>query len=65
MATEPEKMMFDANLREFAFRTSTICGMEEDGKISQDQAYEQIKLLWRQLQRSKDGLRIEDGRASQ
>jgi hypothetical protein len=52
----PEHLAFDANLQEFAQRVSLICGLETGGKVSQDEAYDQIKQLWKQLKKSKDGL---------
>ena len=54
----PEHLMFDANLQEFAQRTSYICGLETGGKISPEEAYYQIKQLWQQLKDSKQQLGI-------
>lgn len=52
----PEKLIFDANLQEFAQRISYVCGLENSGKISPEDAYEQIKSLWKQLKQSKQEL---------
>lgn len=49
----PEGLAFNANLQEFANRISIICGLETGGKISPDDAYRQIKQLWKQLKDSK------------
>lgn len=49
----PEQLAFNANLQEFASRVSIICGLETGGKISSQDAYEQIKALWKQLKQSK------------
>lgn len=49
--TAPEKMMFDAKLQEFANRIGLIC---------QEEAYDRIKQLWKQLKLSKKNLRIGD-----
>jgi organic radical activating enzyme len=49
----PEKLAFNANLQEFAQRVSYVCALETNGKISTDEAYQQIKSLWKQLKRSK------------
>lgn len=49
----PEALAFNANLQEFANRVSIICGLETGGKISSDEAYQQIKQLWKHLKDSK------------
>jgi len=60
--TFPEEMIFDANLQEFANRVGIICGLESGGKISQQEAYERIRSLWKQLKKSRRNLHIsEDG----
>lgn len=58
--TFPEKMLFDSNLQEFANRVGLICGLETGGKISQGQAYERIKELWKKLKESKKNLHVAD-----
>ena len=55
---EPENLVFNANLQEFAQKVSYICNLETGGKISPDEAYYQIKLLWKQLKHSKKELKI-------
>jgi len=52
----PEQLAFNANLQEFAQRVSLICGLETGGKISSDDAYDQIKTLWKNLKDSKKEL---------
>ena len=52
----PAHLAFNANLQEFASRVSLLCGLETGGKISTDQAYQQIKDLWTQLKESKKAL---------
>ncbi|NER32611.1 MAG: hypothetical protein F6J93_00775 [Oscillatoria sp. SIO1A7] len=54
----PENLAFNANLQEFAQRVSYICCLETGGKISPEQAYYEIKDLWKQLKKSKQELRI-------
>lgn len=54
----PEHLAFNANLQEFAQRISVICALETNGKISPEEAYEQIQQLYRQLRESKKGLGI-------
>ncbi len=55
---KPEKLDFNANLQEFAQRVSFICNLETAGKIETVEAYEQIKLLWKRLRKSKKELGI-------
>jgi hypothetical protein len=55
---KPENLVFNANLQEFAQKVSYICNLETGGKISPDEAYYQIKLLWKQLKHSKKELKI-------
>ena len=52
----PENLVFNANLQEFSNRIGLICGLETNGKLSPDEAYTQIRSLWKQLKRSKKTL---------
>lgn len=54
----PQNLAFDANLQEFAHKVTFICSLETGGKLSPEQAYEEIKVLWKQLKRSKKQLGI-------
>lgn len=54
----PQNLAFNANLQEFAQRVSYVCNLETGGKISPDDAYEQIKKLWKELKQSKKNLGI-------
>ncbi len=54
----PENLAFNANLQEFSQRVGYICSLETNGKLSPDQAYREIKSLWKQLKRSKKQLGI-------
>ena len=47
-----------------ANRIGLICGLESGGKISQEEAYDRIKQLWKQLKQSKKNLRVGDGPVS-
>ncbi|MEM6835235.1 MAG: hypothetical protein AAF609_00130 [Cyanobacteria bacterium P01_C01_bin.120] len=49
-------LTFNANLQEFAQRISFICNLETGGKITADEAYQEIKQLWKQLKSSKKNL---------
>ena len=55
---KPENLVFNANLQEFAQRVSYICNLETAGKLSPEESYEKIRLLWKQLKRSKQQLGI-------
>ena len=55
---QPESLVFNANLQEFAQKINYICNLETGGKIAPEDAYKQIKYLWKQLKRSKKQLGI-------
>ena len=48
----PQSLVFNANLQEFTARVSYICDLETVGKLSPEDAYNQIKELWQQLESS-------------
>lgn len=52
----PQNLTFNANLQEFAQRVGYISGLQTGGKLSPDDAYEQIKGLFKQLKQSKKSL---------
>lgn len=52
----PQNLAFNANLQEFAQRVALICGLETGGKISPQEAYQQIKEMWAQVEVSKQNL---------
>jgi hypothetical protein len=54
----PQNLVFDANLQEFAQRVGYISSLESNGKISPEDSYKQIKTLWKQLKHSKKSLGI-------
>ncbi len=54
----PQTLAFNANLQEFAQRVSYVCGLETGGKIPPEDAYEEIKSLWKKLKKSKKNLEI-------
>lgn len=49
-------LTFDANLQEFAQKIFYVCNLETNGKISPEEAYENIRALWHQLKASKNEL---------
>jgi isopropylmalate/homocitrate/citramalate synthase len=55
---KPENLLFNANLQEFAQKVSYICNLETGGKVVPEDAYEQIKALWKELKQSKKQLGI-------
>ncbi len=55
----PEALVFNANLQEFATRVGYICNLQTLGKVSQEDAYQQINALWEQLQHSYTALGID------
>ena len=52
----PQRAAFHQNLEQFADRIGLIVGLQANGKISQEEAYEQIKSLWKTLKPSKNDL---------
>lgn len=54
----PENLAFNANLQEFAQKIGYICNLETAGKINSQEAYNQVKDLWKILKSSKKSLGI-------
>ena len=52
----PQNLTFNSNLQEFANQVSLICGLETNGKISAEEAYDRIKKIWKELKASKKNL---------
>ena len=52
----PQRLVFHNNLESFAEQVGLIVGLQSNGKLSQEQAYAQIRQLWKQLKQSKDTL---------
>lgn len=55
---QPENLVFNANLQEFAQRVSYICNLETSGKLSPEESYKKIQALWKDLKRTKKQLGI-------
>lgn len=49
----PQRLAFHQNLETFAEQVGLIVGLQANGKLSQDQAYGQIRRIWRELKLSK------------
>lgn len=52
----PERVAFHQNLEQFADRVGLIVGLQGNGKISQEAAYDEIKKLWTLLRSSRSSL---------
>ena len=52
----PERLLFHQNLERFADRVGLIVGLQGNGKISQEAAYDEIKKLWNSLRGSRSML---------
>jgi hypothetical protein len=56
----PENLILNANLQEFAQKVANITALETSGKISPNEAYMNIKVLWEQLKNIKKTLNVDD-----
>jgi len=54
----PKSLVFNANLQEFAQRIIYISNLETAGKLSPEEAYQQIRTLYKALKRSRKQLGI-------
>jgi len=52
----PERLMFHQNLESFAEGVGLVVGLQANGKLSQDQAYAEIRRMWKGLKGSKGSL---------
>lgn len=48
----PEALVFNANLQELTQKVGYISQLQTNGKLSAQEAYEQIDTLWKQLKTS-------------
>ncbi len=55
---KPEQLVLNANLQEFAQRVAYISGLHTGGKLSSDEAFEEVCQLWQTLKRSKKHLQV-------
>ncbi|MGD1851539.1 MAG: hypothetical protein ACFCBU_13390 [Cyanophyceae cyanobacterium] len=56
----PTNLAFNANLQEFAQRIGYICSLETGGKMTPEEAYQGIKQAWKELKKSRKGLKIDE-----
>ncbi len=52
----PDHLLLNANLQEFAQRVGYLVALEAGGKLYIEEAYAEIRKLWKQLKRSKKQL---------
>ena len=52
----PTSLIFHQNLESFAERVGLIVALQSNGKLSQEQAYAQIRKIWKKLSSSKKNL---------
>lgn len=55
---KPENLVFNANLQEFSRRVRFISSLETNGKITPEEAFHQVRSLWKQLKRSHKELGV-------
>ena len=53
-----ERLEFNAQLQDFSQRVNYISGLQTGGKLSAEEAYKQIHILWKQLKMSKKKILI-------
>ena len=51
-----KRLMFHQNLESFAERVGLLVGLQSNGKVSQEQAYAEIRRMWKELKDSKSNL---------
>jgi hypothetical protein len=52
----PTSLVFHQNLESFAERVGLIVALQSNGKLSQEEAYNQIRTIWKKLGASKKDL---------
>lgn len=52
----PKRLMFHQNLESFAERVGLLVGLQSNGKVSQEDAFAEIRRMWRELKDSKSNL---------
>lgn len=56
----PDRLLFNANLQEFAQKVSIISALETNGKITPLESYHRVKNLWEEFHHTRQGLDIQD-----
>lgn len=57
---KPQNLVFNANLQQFSQQVGYIANLETNGKLSPQEAYQQIRELWQELENSYQGLGVEN-----
>ena len=52
----PENVRFHGNLQEFAHKVDLIVGLQTGGKLSAEESYVQLAMLWEELQQNRKQL---------
>ncbi len=55
---KPQNLVFNANLQEFSQQVGYIANLETNGKLSPQEAYQQIRELWQELETSYQELGV-------
>ncbi len=55
---QPNTLAFNHNLQEFATKISYISSLHTGGRLTSEEAYDQINQLWKELKQSKQGLKL-------
>jgi hypothetical protein len=55
---QPEHLLFNASLQEFAQQVSYIAALQTGGKMTTRESYEQIRARWKKLKRTHKKLNI-------
>ncbi|MBD1882247.1 hypothetical protein [Coleofasciculus sp. FACHB-T130] len=55
---KPENLVFNANLQEFAQKATYISCLASNGKIPLEKAFQDLEMLWKQLEASKKQLGV-------
>lgn len=52
----PQRLLFHQNLESFAERVGLLVGLQSNGKLSQNEAFAEIRRMWKELKDSKVNL---------
>lgn len=54
----PENLVFNASFQEFSQRVGYVVNLETNGKMSAEESYEHIEILWAQFELACQQLKI-------
>lgn len=52
----PQRLLFHQNLESFAERVGLLVGLQSNGKVTQEEAFAEIRRMWKELKGSKTHL---------